>query len=212
MRDRDDSKGSRWAIFCVIVAIHGALVLLALNWVVRVRTPSERSWVFLVPPNKPAQPLPASPAPVPPRKKPPARPDARAITVPAPVPPAAIEQPRAPIDWKAEVQLSVKHQEELAEGPQPRALDRHGEGIDLNGGLGPDHKRKSDFAWDRKHTNRVEVVPGAVIVRVSDHCVLAFFPFPFVFCGIGKIPVRGDLLDHMRDEPLSDANQKNIAP
>jgi hypothetical protein len=209
MRDRDDSRGSRWAVFCIIVAVHGALLLLALNWVVRIRARSEQSLVFLALPHRPAVPQPPSAAHIPPHKKPATAGGTPSIPVPAPAP---LAPERPPIDWKAEAELSVRHQEELAEGPQPRALDRHGEGIDLNGGLGPDHKRKSDFAWDRKHTNRVEVVPGAVLVRLSDHCVLVFFPFPMAFCGIGKIPVRGDLLDHMRDEPQADANQKNIAP
>jgi hypothetical protein len=37
-------------------------------------------------------------------------------------------------------------------------------------------------------------------------------PFPLPFCGIGKIPVRGDLFDHMRDTPQADANSRNTAP
>jgi len=38
------------------------------------------------------------------------------------------------------------------------------------------------------------------------------FPLPFAGCGIGKIPVRGDLFDHMHDAPQADGNQKNISP
>jgi len=41
---------------------------------------------------------------------------------------------------------------------------------------------------------------------------LVLFPLLFAGCGIGKIPVRGDLFDHMHDEPQADGNQKNIAP
>jgi hypothetical protein len=37
-------------------------------------------------------------------------------------------------------------------------------------------------------------------------------PFPLPFCGIGKIPVRGDLLDHMHDEPQAQGKPENIAP
>jgi hypothetical protein len=185
--------------------VHGALLLLALHWVVRIGVRSEESWVFLVLPHRTAAPLAVPARPVPPKHKPAALPQSRPIPNPAP-----ILSPQ--IDWNAEADLAVKHQAELAEAPQPRALDRHGAGIDLNGGLGPDRQKKPEFAWDRKHTQRVEVVPGAVIVRVSDHCILVFFPFPFAFCGIGKIPVRGDLLDHMRNEPQADFNQKNIAP
>ncbi len=167
--------------------------------------------MFLVLPDRTAAPLPVPAEPVPPRKRPAAAPETRTSPNPAPAQPAASAKPPQ-IDWNAEADLTVKHQAELAQAPQPRALDRHGAGIDLNGGLGPDHGKKSDFAWDRKHTQRVEVFPGAVIIRVSDHCILVFFPFPLVACGIGRIPVRGDLLDHMRDEPQADFNQKNIAP
>jgi hypothetical protein len=213
MRDRsgrDESKASRWAIFGVIAAVHGALLLLALHWVVRTGARSEEPWVFLVLPDRSATSPPAPAESVPPKKKPAATPGSRPIPNPAPAQPPEARSPR--IDWNAEADLTVKRQAELAEAPQPRALDQHGAGIDLNGGLGPDHRKKPEFAWDRKHTQRVEVVPGAVIVRVSDHCILVFFPYPFAFCGIGKIPVRGDLLDHMRDEPQADFNQKNIAP
>ncbi|HEY2145823.1 MAG TPA: hypothetical protein VGH12_07125 [Steroidobacteraceae bacterium] len=213
MRDRpagDDSKGSRWAIFCVIVAIHGALVLLALHWVVRMGPRSDETWVLLVLPNRAAAPLPTPSGHALPPKKPVATSDTQLLRLPAPPQAAASESPPPPIDWQAEADSTVKRQAELASAPPPRALDQHGEGIGLNGGLGPDHRKKSDFAWDKKHTNRVEVLPGVVLVRLSDHCVLVFFPFPMTFCGIGKIPVRGDLLDHMRDEPQTDA--KNIAP
>jgi hypothetical protein len=47
---------------------------------------------------------------------------------------------------------------------------------------------------------------------MNDRCVIVLMPFPFPFCGIGKIPVRGDLLDHMHDEPQTGTSQKNIAP
>jgi hypothetical protein len=30
---------------------------------------------------------------------------------------------------------------------------------------------------------------------------LLVFPLPFVGCGIGKIPVRGDLFEHLHDAP-----------
>jgi hypothetical protein len=212
MRQRDDSQGLRWAVFCVVLGVHGVLALLALNWVVRVRARSEQPLVFLVLPDRAQAPLPAAPPHVSPPKKSAARPDSRPVTPPAAAPPEMSERPRAPVDWQAEADLSVKRQEELAQASQPRALDQHGQGIDLNGGVGPDHKRKSDFAWDRKHTNRVEILPGVTLVHLSDHCVLVFFPFPMAFCGIGKIPVHGDLFDHMRDEQQAQGNPRNIVP
>jgi hypothetical protein len=207
---RDESKASRWAILGIVAAVHGALLLLALHWVIRTGVRSKESWVFLVLPDRNAGSLAAPAESVPPKKRPAATPERRAIPSSAPAQPPEARSPQ--IDWNAEADLTVKRQAELAQAPQPRALDRHGAGIDLNGGLGPDHRKKPEFAWDRKHTQRVEVFPGAVIVRVSDHCILVFFPFPLVACGIGRIPVRGDLLDHMHDEPQADFNQKNIAP
>lgn len=211
MRDRstrDDSKGSRWAILGVVAAIHGALVLLALHWVVRTGARSDESLVLLVLPNRAAAALPTPPGHAPPPKKPVATSDTQRLKAPAPPQAAASEEPPAPIDWKAEADSTVKRQAELASAPPPRALDQHAGGGDLSGGL-PDRKKKADFAWN-KNSQRVQVLPGAVVVHLSDHCVLVFFPFPMVGCGIGKIPVRGDLLDHMRDEPQTDA--KNIAP
>jgi hypothetical protein len=35
---------------------------------------------------------------------------------------------------------------------------------------------------------------------------------PFPMCGIGKIPVRGDLFDRMREPKGQEPNANNIAP
>jgi hypothetical protein len=146
-----------------------------------------------------------------PRKKPAALRDTQ-LVIPAPVPPAA-DNPSAPIDWNAEAELAIKQHAELAMATPPRALDKHGAGADFNGGLGPDRERKPEFAWDRTHTQRIEPIEGGgMLIRLSDHCVLVLFPLPFVGCGIGKIPVRGDLFDHMHDEPPAGGNPKNIVP
>ena len=91
MRDRlgrDESKASRWAIFGVVAAVHGALLLLALHWVVRTGVRSEESWVFLVLPDRTAA-LFVPAEPVPPRKRPAAPPKTRNIPNPAPARPAA---------------------------------------------------------------------------------------------------------------------------
>ncbi|HEY0799610.1 MAG TPA: hypothetical protein VGD54_02135, partial [Steroidobacteraceae bacterium] len=60
---------------------------------------------------------------------------------------------------------------------------------------------------------RLELIEGGgLLIHINDRCVIVLIPLPFGGCGIGKIPVRGDLLDHMRDEPQTAPNQKNIAP
>ncbi len=83
-------------------------------------------------------------------------------------------------------------------------MDQHRAGTDLNGGLGPDHIKSPEFGWDLAHTKRIEPIEGGgTLVRLNDRCFLAlglFIPLPI--CGIGKIPVRGDLFDHMRDQPV----------
>lgn len=51
-----------------------------------------------------------------------------------------------------------------------------------------------------------------MLIHINDRCVLILFPLPFGACGIGKIPVRGDLFDHLRDAPAREPNANNIAP
>jgi hypothetical protein len=147
-----------------------------------------------------------------PRKKPIAPHDTQIVTIAPPAQPPTADNPPAPIDWSREAELAIKQQAELARSTPPRALDKHGAGADFNGGLGPDRDRKPEFGWDRSHTHRVESLEGGgLLIHINDRCVVVLIPFPFPFCGIGKIPVRGDLLDHIH-EPQADGNQKNIAP
>jgi hypothetical protein len=35
---------------------------------------------------------------------------------------------------------------------------------------------------------------------------------PFPMCGIGKIPVRGDLFDHLHDQKAQEPSVNNTAP
>jgi hypothetical protein len=210
----------------LVVAIHAALVLIAMRWVTRVHLRHEESLAFLVlPAPQQDRPLPAPPSLAPstrPRMNARASPDTQLIRVPAPgvianEPPAPIAPAPAPapapIDWNVEADLAIKQYAELVMAAPPRALDRHGAGADLNGGLGPDRERKSDFAWDHSHTHRIEGIEGGgILIHINDHCVLVVFPLPFVGCGIGKIPVRGDLFEHLHDAPALDASSKNTAP
>ena len=198
-----------------MAAIHAALLLIAMRWVTRVDLRREESLAFLLL-SAPQQDRPPSPTPsgplARPRKNPAASPDTQLIRVPTPGQPANVNEPPAPIapepiapapiDWSAEADSVVKQHAELAMAAQPRALDRHGAGADLNGGLGLDRPRKPEFGWDHTHIHRVESIEGGgIAIHMNDHCVLLVFPLPFVGCGIGKIPARGDLFEHLHDAP-----------
>jgi hypothetical protein len=210
---RARSRVPRPAVLLLVVAIHATLLLVASRRVTRVEMRSEEPLTFLALPDPAQAPAPAASVTAMPRKKPVAPRDTQIVTIPTPAQPSAAENPPAPIDWSSEAALALKGQAELARAAPPRALDKHGAGADLNGGLGPDPKQKADFGWDYSHTHRVEIMEGGgILIHINDRCVLVLFPLPFGGCGIGKIPARGDLLDHMHDEPQAQANQKNIAP
>jgi type IV secretory pathway VirB10-like protein len=209
--DRARSRVLRPTVLLLVVVIHAALLLVASRRVTRVDTRSEEPLIFLALPDHAQVPAPGTPTPAVP-KKPVAPRDTQLVNIPAPAPPAA-DNPSAPIDWNAEAELAIKQYAELAMATPPRALDKHGAGADFNGGLGPDREKKAEFAWDRTHTRRIEPIEGGgMLIRLSDHCVFVVFPLPFVGCGIGKIPVHGDLFDHMHDEPQAGGNPKNIVP
>jgi hypothetical protein len=200
------------------VAIHAALLLIAARWVTRADLRREESLVFLALPDPvrtrtpaPVSPIAPTSASSAPRRKQAAPPDTQLITVPAPAQPTMADKTPAPIDWNAEADRTITQQAQLAMAAPPRALDKHGAGADLNGGLGPDRERKSDFGWDRSHTHQIEGIEGGgILMHINERCVLVLFPLPFGGCGIGKIPVRGDLFEHMHDVP--DASSKNTTP
>jgi len=212
--DSARSRIRRTAILLLVVATHATLLLLASRWVTRVDMHSEESLVFLALPDPVRAPVQKESASALPRNKPVAPRDTQLVTVPsAPAQKPTEGNPPAPIDWNAESELAIKQHAELAMAPAPRALDKHGAGADLNGGLGPERKQKSEFGWDRSHTHRVESLEGGrILIHINDRCVLELFPLPFAGCGIGEIQVRGDLFDTMHDAPQADGNAKNIAP
>jgi len=216
MHDQSDGARSRIlrpAILLLVVAIHAALLLVASRRVTRVDARSEEPLIFLALPDHAQVPAPAASVAALPRKNPVAPRDTQLITIPAPAPPSAADNPSAPIDWNAAAELAIKQYSELAMATPPRAMDKHGAGADFNGGLGPDREKKAEFGWDRTHTQRIEPIEGGgMLIRLSDHCVLVVFPLPFVGCGIGKIPVRGDLFEHMHNEPQAGGNPNNIVP
>jgi hypothetical protein len=213
--DSARSRIRRTAILSLIVAIHAALLLLASRSVTRVGLHGEESLVFLALPDSVPAPLQKESASALPRNTVAPR-DTQLVTVPSAPPAQKLTQgnPPTPIDWHAESELAIKQHAELAMANQPRALDKHGAGADLNGGLGPEQKQKPEFAWDRSHTQRVESLEtGGILIHINDRCALVLlFPMSFASCSIGKIPVRGDLFDSMHDAALADSNSKNIAP
>lgn len=216
MRAQSDKAASRilkTAVLLLVVTIHAMLLLVALRWVTRAGMRSEESLVFLALPDPARTPAQTASARSPPRKKPLASRDKQLVTIPTPAQPSTAEKLPAPIDWNAEADSAVRQQAQLAMAAQPRALDKHGAGADLNGGLGPDRGNKPEFGWDRSHTHRVESLEGGgILIHINDRCIVVLIPFPIAFCGIGKIPPRGDLLDHMHDAPQLDGNSKNTAP
>jgi hypothetical protein len=199
--DGSRSRTSKTLVLLLVMAVHGALLLVASHSVTRNKTRSDDSLIFLALPDSvgtSAQAAAVSAA----RRKPPLRShDTQLVIVPTPQPSPA-DRPRAPIDWNAEAELAVKQHAQMALAPPPRALDKHGAGADFNGGLGPDGKPKPGFAWDRSHTHRVETMEGGgILIHINDRCTLVLFPLPFVGCGIGKKPVSGDLFEHTRGAP-----------
>jgi hypothetical protein len=215
MHDQSDGARSRLlrsTVLFLVVAIHAALLLVASRRVTRMDTRSEEPLIFLALPNTQVPTRVAAGAALP-RKKPVAPRDTQLVTIPTPAHPAAADNPPAPIDWNSEAGLAIKQQAELAMATPPRALDKHGAGADFNGGLGPDRQENPEFGWDHSHIHPVESLEGGgILIHVNDRCVVVLIPFPFGFCGIGKIPARGDLLDHMHDAPQVDGNSKNTTP
>jgi hypothetical protein len=200
---------SRAAILAFVAAIHIAILLMALQRMTRLRVVSEESRVFLLPPGRTSPPA-ATAQHTEARDRSVARHDTQRLL--SPPPPVAVDRPPASVDWAAEAEAAAKHQADLA-ATKPRASDQHGAGTDFNGGLGSDRERPAEFGWDHSHTHRIETLTGGgMLVWLNDRCVIILFPLPFGGCGIGTIPVRGDLFGHMRDAQKSDSGSLNRAP
>jgi len=201
-------------VFALIVTVHGAVVFVALHWATRTHLRRDEPLVFLVIPKAASVLAPAPTAADIARKK---KILPQAITLPQIS--AKTEPPEPPpehptiIDWAAEAERQAKQQIQLSMGAHPRALDKHAQGLDLNGGLGPDKAKGPQFGWYNARLHRFEAIPGGgMVIHLNDRCVVVLMPFPFPFCGIGKIPTRGDLLDHMHDEPQEGGNPANAVP
>jgi hypothetical protein len=212
--DRLTARLLRPAILALVATLHGALLLIAAHWQTRLHLRSEESLIFLPLPShvqfREEMPRPSL---APHKKSSPAH-DTQLVTIPAPVQPAPVEPPPAKIDWNAEAALTARQQAQSVAAPRSRALDKHGTGTDLDGGLGPDPGSTPEFGWDHAHTHRVEALEGGgSLLWINDRCFIVMAGMiPFPMCGIGKIPVRSDLFDHMRDLPAPEPHANNTAP
>ena len=213
--DRAARRVLRPAVLLLVVGLHAALLMLASRLQLPADLRSDDSLVFLPLPSQ-AQAPEETPAPAEvPRTKPEPTRETQLIVVPeeAPPPPPA-ETPPAPIDWNAEAALTAKQQAQAAAAPGPRALDQPAAGSDFDGGLGPDVYAKPEFGWYHPRTHRIEAMEGGgSILWLNDRCFIVMAGLiPFPMCGIGKIPPRGDLFDHMLDAPLQEPPRPNTAP
>jgi hypothetical protein len=219
LQDRPEKAAARLlrpGILLLVAALHAALLFLASQWQMQVALRHEEPLIFLTLPSRMQAPAESEPPPQPsPQKKPAPSHDTQLVIVPPPAGPPPIEQPAAPIDWTAEATRTAKQQAELAAAPGPRALDQHapGAGIDFDGGLGPDPEYRPEFGWYHARIHRIEPLEGGgSILWINDRCFIVMAGvIPFPMCGIGKIPPRGDLFDHMRDPPPAQS-RPNIAP
>lgn len=58
-----------------------------------------------------------------------------------------------------------------------------------------------EFGWDYAHTHRLQALSGGgMLINLNDHCALVVYGLMFFpGCRIGRIPVNGQLFDHMHD-------------
>ena len=215
-RERRTARLLRPFILVVVAALHAALLLMASHWQTHLRLRTEESLVFL--------PLPAHgqsveeaspPPPSSPRKKPPPAHDTQLVVVPPPAEPPSAEQKPAIVDWNAEAALTAKQRVQSATTPPPRALDKRLAGMYVDVGPGSDPGNAPEFGWDHARTHRVEALEGGggSLLWINDRCFIVMAGLiPFPMCGIGKIPVRGDLFDHMHDPQTPEPKANNTEP
>jgi hypothetical protein len=200
---------SRPLLFAAIVAVHGALIWLAQReWIRLPARADEPLLLFLLPREPPpiVRPVPLSRWAQPERVPQFLPPAPAAVPTPGPALPAPQDQPQAQspldIDWSAEAAIAAQHQAELAAAPKPRSLDDHHRHGNHHDGVGLNSKGPYQFGWYYAGTHRVDTSSGLPLIHLNDRCVLTFgFLIPLPLCGIGEIPVKGDLFQHMHDPP-----------
>jgi hypothetical protein len=112
----------------------------------------------------------------------------------------SITPPAAP-DWRREMEIAANNQLETVDRQrrQPSVLAPH-DFSKVKPGSTDDSR--PEFAWDHSATHRVEEMPnGGLLININDRCAIAWVILPFPFCRIGRIPVHGDLFDHMKETP-----------
>jgi hypothetical protein len=212
-------RALRPVVLLLVLVLHAALVLLAMQWQTHIALLKEEPLIFLsLPSQAPASAeTPAAPETV--REKPAPSRATQLIIIPKEEPPAPAppEKPVPRIDWNAEAALTAKHQAQASATPGPRPLDEHGAGLGFDGGLGPDADYKPEFGWYHARTHRLEALEGGgSILWINDRCFIVMAGLiPYPMCGVGRIPIRGDLLNGMHDSLQDSAGQApraNTAP
>jgi hypothetical protein len=122
-----------------------------------------------------------------PERQPPRQIRSEPITSPAPSADESLVPPT--IDWRSEAEQIGR----------ARVLEAEAR----NGPVEADDtpKKKPEFRWSKSSGDRVKLEEGGVVVRLSERCVLVISVMLMPACAIGKIPVHGDLFEHMRDPP-----------
>jgi len=212
--ERRSARLLRPAILALVAALHAALLLLAARWQTLIEVRTEESLVFLPLPAHVRSAEQASPPPRLPRKKPAPTHDTQLVVVPPPAQPPPAEPKPALIDWNAEAALTVKQRAQAAAAPQPRALDKQLGGMYVDVGPGLDQAYGPEFGWDHARAHRVETMEGGgSMLWINDRCFFVMYGvIPYPMCGVGKIPVRGDLFDHMGDPKAQGPNANNTVP
>jgi hypothetical protein len=124
--------------------------------------------------------------------------EVRAPAIPRDTTPAP--EQRAPIDWSHEAEFAVARgvdaielERRRARGFTPEVQSREPEILALPA---------PEFDWSRT-AQRVEALPeGGILIRLSQRCVIVVTTMMFPACGIGEIPVNGDLFEPMDDPPV----------
>lgn len=110
------------------------------------------------------------------------------------------EAPSSPsIDWNQETRSAAARIAESLETERRR-----------KGRFAPDPRfarpaPHPEFGWDRSKTHQIESLPqGGTVIHLNDRCALVLSGLLIPVCKLGKIPARGDLFDHMGDDPPDD--------
>jgi hypothetical protein len=126
------------------------------------------------------------------------RPPPRAGSPPQPEPDSAITP--AP-DWRAEAGIAANNvlEAERRKHANPSVLEPH----DFSGATpGSTDLSKPKFGWSHASTQRVQVVPGGVVLNVTDRCAIGLlFLVPLIGCQVGHIEPQGNLFEHLHDPP-----------